>query len=370
MSVKVIYSQESNNNAINLRTYYAISKDDLSALIKLLGKINTMKHISSLCVQYGFPYKKHFISADKILANFELLGKYEPLYKDDIYYKVKNIKSRIRYLYEGAPLVILSTENDYGNFNIISDYFQESVRMDARRKDQVVSPNKFWQNNLDKIIEHAIIKYAEINAYTLRESLYELVYECTSFRPTIMVTFIKKFNAKCVLDFSAGWGDRLIGAMSQDVDYYFGCDPNTKLHQNYAKMIKMFGKNSEQYNMCCESFETVELPDKPFDLVLTSPPYFNLENYCNEATQSINNRSFNAWLHEFLFASLQKSYNALIQNGYIVIIINDIGNFKIVDKMLAFMQTLNVTYKGVISYASLKGNYYASPQPIWIWQKN
>jgi hypothetical protein len=48
-------------------------------------------------------------------------------------------------------------------------------------------------------------------------------------------------------------------------------------------------------------------PIVPYDLALTSPPYYNLELYSDEPTQSVSgpNAGYQAWLNEFLNPVIQ-----------------------------------------------------------------
>ena len=51
-----------------------------------------------------------------------------------------------------------------------------------------------------------------------------------------MITF--KAN---VLDFGAGWGDRLAGFYTgETTEHYVGIDPNTLNHPNYQKQIQFY----------------------------------------------------------------------------------------------------------------------------------
>jgi 16S rRNA G966 N2-methylase RsmD len=354
---KVVISQECNDAANNCQEYCSYNK--------ISGEI--IANIRAC----GFPYKRYFLAEEKIKECFQNLRNYIPCFRCDIHYSVWNIKFKPfkGFNYVGKPLVLVSDDSNYYDYNIISDYFQEEARMRAKRADQQLSPYDFWCENVELVARKALKTYGCINAYTLRETLYTMIYECTLFRPTIMVTFIKKFKASHILDISAGWGDRLLGAMSQNVEYYFACDPNSILHENYAKMINMFAHDASKFEIRCEPYETTILPDKPFDLVLSSPPYFDLEEYSSEDTQSIFGRDLDTWLHEFLFASLEKSYNALVTGGHMVIVINDFKTIQLVEKMLIFMRKINAIYEGVISYASMIDDRYKSPQPMWIWRK-
>jgi hypothetical protein len=207
-----------------------------------------------------------------------------------------------------------------------------------------------------------------------------------------MVSLIKFFNAKRILDFSAGWGDRLIGAMAAPgVEFYCGVDPNSCLHSNYQKMIDFFIKNDKdkkKFMMVHSPFETAKIPNKKYDLVCTSPPYFTLEIYSDESTQSTSslsssnssslsdssNSNVDKWLNDFLFFSLRKAWKHLIKGGHMVIIINDMKEIKFVEKMLNYVKNriVDSKYLGTIGYAEKMNDQpgkYKSPQPMWIWEK-
>jgi hypothetical protein len=218
--------------------------------------------------------------------------------------------------------------------------------------------------------------------HTLRESVFKLSNECTSFRPTIMVGIIKMFNATKILDFSFGWTDRLIGAISQDV-WYYGCDPNPCLHKNTQKIIDMFvaPENKHKYQLIESPFETAPMPEYTYDLVFTSPPYFILEKYVDDIgkeKQSIEKYTeLEDWLNKFLYFSIDKAWTQLQVGGHLILVINNIKNFPNFIKKLILRQTrfyvdknLSVSkYIGQIGYAERSKTGYRSPQPMWVWKK-
>jgi hypothetical protein len=330
-----------------------------------------------------FPYKKELMKEVDILSKFNNLSKYEPVLEHQPY-RVYNITflNKYEFLYKGKHTLLVKKSSDYEDYNILSDYFQEFCRMKCKRYDQEMSPYDYWVNNLDKVIQYSKDKYNKTDPHSLRESIYHLIGECTSFRPTVMVSIIKMFNSKVILDFSAGWGDRLIGALACDniINFYCGVDPNTCVHPNYQKMIKFFNKNIKKYNMIESPFQTAEVPKRDYDLIMTSPPYFNLEKYTDEDTQSISSSAdLEDWLKDFLFISLSKSWNLLIPDGHLVVSINDmrdtpgVQTYKFVEKMINYVNTklINSKYLGVISYAEKRDNgRFRSPQPLWIWKKS
>ena len=55
----------------------------------------------------------------------------------------------------------------------------------------------------------------------------------------------KKYKATRVLDFTAGWGARLIAAMALDIDY-IGIDSNKSLKPGYDKLIALLKPYSKK----------------------------------------------------------------------------------------------------------------------------
>jgi len=364
-------------------SYESIDKKGKIKLISIVGfkqPVNKKMHLE----QYDFPYKKRSVlTSFNVAQKMKQLTKYEPGFHNDKY-TIRNIKffTSEDLLFEGEPTILINREEDYSDYNIISDYFQEECRMKCKRFDQELSQYDYWNQNKLAIINNVLEDSdsgLEFSPYDLREKLYTLNKECTSFRPTVMVSMIKHFKCKKILDFSSGWGDRLIGAMACDkhIDYYCGVDPNTCVYDNYKKMIDFFNMDSEKYIMINEPFQEAILPEnKSYDLIMTSPPYFTLELYTDQKTQSTANEiDLVTWLKTFLFKSLSKSWERLLANGHMIISINDMpdGNPAYVKDMMDYINNTlpNSEYLGVISYAEFNTNYIGvkSPQPLWIWKK-
>ena len=201
-----------------------------------------------------FPSKRLNFTDDQILEMFEKLKKfvhYERIIKD-VEFSINKIPG-IDCKFENSYITIQSKPEDYDDFNQLSDMFQEEQRMKCLIYTEKDCPYDYFFKNVYKVAEQAQKEYNIITHYSVREALYKMVRECSSFRPNIMVFFIKMFDVKSVLDFSAGWGDRLIGCMSQDIEYT-GVDPNKALHPGYQERIKFFGKTTDRYHMICDSF--------------------------------------------------------------------------------------------------------------------
>lgn len=321
------------------------------------------------------------ISEEEINERFEnLRNKYIPKFEHQ-YYSIRNITKDL------TPLVfkddeitgnksdywlLIHARENYKTYDLIGDFFTEECRLKAK-VDNNLSPEEYFNKNYKEVRNHAKTKYGKITNETVRESLFELSREATSFRPTNLVAIIKLFKSKRILDFSAGWGDRLIAAMSADVELYVGVDPNPCLHPQYKKIIKYFSsefKINGKYVMIESPFETAEIPEENFDLVFTSPPYFDFEVYTNADGQSIKNRNLDQWFNDFLMFSIKKSINLLIDGGYLVIVINDIfKGHKYVSRMVSETSKL-IHYCGIIGYTEKRPDgQYKNPQPMWIFKK-
>jgi len=131
-----------------------------------------------------------------------------------------------------------------------------------------------------------------------------------------------------VLDVCAGWGGRMIGAKSVEGGgdklppqtprngdkggglkvHYTGIDPCAKTYAALRAIRDELGlTNVTLINKPAEVALQELDPSVPYDIALTSPPYYNLELYSDEPTQSVSgpNAGYQAWLNEFLNPVIQ-----------------------------------------------------------------
>ena len=163
---------------------------------------------------------------------------------------------------------------------------------------------KLWtKDNLEK----AFHKLDRPN-YTVNSNLTELFKRLkfnpvTLYSPIMTKTIVKELNCKTVFDPCIGWGGRMIGTTCLGDEYHYtGCEPFTKTFQGLRNMIKDLNIES-QVNIYHSPVEIIldKLKDKRFDMCLTSPPYFDLEIYSHEETQSIQKfKSYDEWINGFI----------------------------------------------------------------------
>lgn len=249
----------------------------------------------------------------------------------------------------------------------MSNYFTEPCRIKCNTKDNI-SPYDYWQKNKMNLIT-ATNNMSGNQIRNIRNRIYENNPHCTTFKISAASTILKLFNAKKWLDISAGWGDRLLTAIGHKLELYCGVDPNKCLHPYYKKMIEKLVPENERhkYILIEDGFETASLPDEKFDLVLSSPPFFDVEEYSEEKKDSLEKyKQGDEWYHNFLFPSIKKAYNHLDQNGHLVLYIGEGKTYKYTNRMLNDVNKF-MRYLGKIYY------YYDDkfiPRRFFVWIKN
>ena len=134
-----------------------------------------------------------------------------------------------------------------------------------------------------------------------------------TFKACSVKFLIKEYNASKMLDPTAGWGGRLLGARASNIEYT-GIDTNLYLKPAYDKMIEKFGGKMIYENCLDVNFEKID-----YDFVLTSPPYFNLEKYENMTLFESNEKYYT----QFLIPLIIKCKKNIKNDGKVCINISD-----------------------------------------------
>jgi len=143
-----------------------------------------------------------------------------------------------------------------------------------------------------------------------------------------------------VLDFSSGYGGRMIGSMTSNMRYnYTGIDPNTKTHRGLVALGELMnelglGSGYSMHNIPSEQFTPTP---GTYDAAFSSPPYFNLETYTDESTQCMNSCSnLDEWFDNYVEPTVQMLHTALAKDALYAVNIADYKDgkeeFKIVDR--------------------------------------
>jgi len=304
-----------------------------------------------------------------IHLNFDDLLKNYPYYKDytnqkeifNIFEEIKKFKPKI--IKKLVPESILSLEESYYKnvkINRITDIFSEKCRVICNFNKNP-SPYDFFKKN--RILFKKNMSYRELD-----KIIYKNTKFCSNFNITTVIAVLNFFKPKKYLDFSSGWGDRLIGAMAYGCEYQ-GVDPSECVSNVYPEIVKYFGFSKKKYNVIKKGFEDVNLKKSKYDLVFTSPPFFGLEVYQNSESQSINKfNTVKKWKDNFLFPSLDKSLKHLNKNGHLAINISDYGQIKYTDDMIEYLnKKKECKYIGTINWINVDSS--KNIRYIYIWKK-
>ena len=315
-----------------------------------------------------YPYFKYFINKKDINILFNSIKNYKLKIlseKELLDYKIYN---NILH-YENKKIVFneLFEENFY--INKLTDYFSEKCRVKCQFANHKI-PYENYMKNRDNILKVFYYKYGYINNKILDDYYYKnRMFMCSNFKISVMISILKLFKPTNMLDFSAGWGDRLIGAIAYGTKYT-GVDPSKCLKNKYQKIIETLSDNTNNYKIINEPFEEVNLGDNIYDFVFTSPPFFTYENYEKDnEKQSI--KKFNTlelWREKFLFPSLEKSIKHLKINKYLALYIDNFKGYEYIKDMLNFMEKKNnIKYSGNIYFFNSDTN--KKLRTIYVWRK-
>ena len=261
--------------------------------------------------------------------------------------------------------------------NDASNYFQQYNRWSV---DGTISPGpvrtwgnpKFMYTLLGSLFT---LEVEKVDRGTLRSCIGLRKYICSQFKPNVAKSIYDMFKAENILDFSMGWGDRLAGFYASDYGkHYVGIDPRKENHPIYNEQSEFYEKHlgffeherkSEFHCSPAEEFDFSQY-DNYFDLVFTSPPYFNVERYSYDDTQSwVRYKSIEDWNTDFLQKTLKNLWSSIKTGGYLLVNISDVnasskgkktkGWLSICDPMNDFLDTFKDSeYKGCVGYEMAK----------------
>lgn len=307
-----------------------------------------------------FPYKSTFVTTDPscLLKNLKTCKDLiQPIYaKNQLY-----------------PVAMISEEKVYETVNIITDLYTEYARMNARLF-QKLSPLEYWKKYETDVRREARKRFGNETNFSLREVMYFCCKEATAFSPVLskcVYDHLLPERGGSVLDPFSGWGDRAIGSLGSDrVIKYQGVDCNMLLEKGYAD-LKSDLDSTNKLNFVLMPFEDFKT-DESYDLIFTSPPYYDFEIYSNDSTQSISGidgkRTYKNWFTDWMTPVLKKMEKLLKHGGVIALHVGSTFRTPTLhdDIWEVLTQECNLCYIQEIQ-CSLRGK---RPIPIWVYAKH
>ena len=218
--------------------------------------------------------------------------------------------------------------------NILTQFFPEILDVVKSGK---ASPRDFFKDD-KRLLGYCktVLKYCTSPLEMFKMMSFRGSSRCYNFRPATAKTIYElygKDNCK-VLDTSSGFGGRLLGFFTaKNTSEYVGIDPNTadSCNRFILYMSRYFNKKAYVNKIGSEDFTVENYPqyENYFDISFTSPPYFNIERYSDDITQShVKFNTYDAWVDGFYRNTIYNSCNSLKLDGVFAVNISWVDNIK------------------------------------------
>lgn len=369
--------------------YLSVSEDELTYIKETFDEADVRESLALIAMEYPLP----FADISEMNARdsfFKLRGvKWADIVQTNEWFVRGIDESNYSLMFDDTHMYLRRINTG----NAASNRFHQQNRWKVKH-DRYPSPVNTWCRKSSMIsLMGAVysLKIPSLNKNTLRTMIGMRKYISSQFKPNVAKALYDKFKAKRVLDFSMGWGDRLAGFYASTVtEHYVGLDPKKDNHPIYDEQVLFYDKHlsffdnkkrTTFYAEPAEDFDYSEYHDY-FDLVFTSPPYFSIERYSDEDTQSwVRYRTPDEWNTQFLHKALERVIPTVKVGGILAINISDVyvGGDKyvsITNPMNDFLSNAGLKYKGAIGMEmASRPNYNAKEdkrvfcEPIWIWER-
>ena len=159
-----------------------------------------------------------------------------------------------------------------------------------------------------------------------------------------------------IYDYSCGWGNRMLACLISGYNYY-GTDPNTELHKcliDCSEFLKNQAGIVNNYDIRCTGSEIFHSDwENKMDMCFSSPPYFNLEIYTNEKTQSYNEfNNYGDWIKKYMVKTILNCNKYLKSGGLFIMNIKDTNGYNMYTDILNIIKAL--ISKGILNWVEEK----------------
>ena len=241
------------------------------------------------------------------MNKIQILRELNNLDLEDIELDFQKLKSKGK---DTKPLSLVGNKVVY--------YFTDIERYDTKGK----KGSSFFhflenkENHFHRKYVQSMLEYYGTNQTDASVKVWKRIYNMyfgsvNVFKPLTALHLYNQFSPTCILDPTMGWGGRLVGACALNIPHYIGIDNNLNLREPYDEMTKFLSKHSttkiEVFWGDCITFDYSKIE---YDMVLTSPPYYNIEEYAFQ-----ERKSKKEWNEEFYIPFVRETYKYLKNGG-------------------------------------------------------
>lgn len=205
---------------------------------------------------------------------------------------------------------------------ILDNYMQHF--WDVKNYKGVSVRNLFTQ----EIIEKALITNLYMHSTPYKSEIRRMVTmtgglgNVTKYRAVTAKAIAQFFGAYRVFDPCVGWGGRMLGCLSASNEIeYVGCEPDTKTYKGLVSILEdkaipeSVTDRAKIFNEPVEDVLARMGEDDIFDMILTSPPYFNLEQYTSGEQSIIKYATWDEWVDKWLKVVILSCLSHLYEGG-------------------------------------------------------
>lgn len=232
------------------------------------------------------------------------------------------------YKYHYSPSELLK---DYDRLCSITEYKKGSQFQPGMKLCKHFCPNFFdiqdangksfaseWKNEetMEAVLEWGRKSMSKLWMSWIRRAVYMVagLPNSSFYRPHFSRQLIEMTgkDSGTLFDPCFGWGARMLGTTSKGWEYV-GCDPNTQTYKNVCQMRDFLGVDATLLNIPAEKYRF----ETKHDLVLTSPPYFNLEVYTDKEgeDQCYAGHTYESWRDQWLVPLINSCLDNLSDDG-------------------------------------------------------
>jgi hypothetical protein len=213
--------------------------------------------------------------------------------------------------------------------------FPNLLAVDVRgHKNNSLYDRFFDDNKLKRAVDFSLKYRKTASPAEIRASLEMIEHGIpTNFKPINAKLLFERYCPKngIIYDYACGFGGRMLGALTSKNNYkYLGIEPNMETYTHLNELglyIERATNRQKSYKLFCMGSEDFMIKENYIDFAFSSPPYFNLEQYCDEPTQCyIKFPELEKWFDGYVKPTINNIYKMLKPNAYYAV---NIADFKI-----------------------------------------
>jgi hypothetical protein len=222
---------------------------------------------------------------------------------------------------ENGDIISIDTRTRPGHK--ILDHFMRHF-YDVKNYKGVSVRSLFTQASIEKALMQNIQMHSTPYVSEIRRMIVMTggLGNVTKYRTVTSKAIVQFYGAKRVLDPCCGWGGRMLGTLATAEDaMYVGCEPDPNTFKGLKGILEdsALPQAVRSRALVLEKPAEVGLVDiaamEKFDLVLTSPPYFNLELYTAGDQSTTSHKTWEEWTEKWLKPVILGCLSCLKEEG-------------------------------------------------------